>query len=142
MTDGQAGREMGYDAWNRLVTVKDSTGTTLAAYSYDALGRRVTETHGTAQTTLYYSANWQVLEEGGSGEQTQYVWSAVGTDTLVLRDQGYVIVGPYDRRFYVEQDANNNVTALLALSGGVGGRVIYHPLCAGAVSAADWAARR
>src|SRR5260370_17111504 len=95
MTTDQAGRQMVYDAWNRLVTVKDSTGTTLAAYSYDALGRRVTETHGTAQTTLYYSANWQVLEEGGSGEQTQYVWSAVGTDTPALPDQRHLPVSPY-----------------------------------------------
>src|SRR5260370_40499249 len=110
-----------------MVRVKVCTVTKLAAYSLDALGRRVTETHGTAQTTLYYSANWQVLEEGGTGEQTQYVWSAVGTDTLVLRDQGYVTVGPYDRRFYVQQDANNNVTALLDTSGAAAERYVYEP---------------
>ncbi len=37
------GHTLVYDAWNRLVAVKDSRGSTLAAYSYDGLGRRVAE---------------------------------------------------------------------------------------------------
>jgi YD repeat-containing protein len=30
-----------YDAWNRLVTVKDAVGTTLKGYAYDGLHRRI-----------------------------------------------------------------------------------------------------
>src|SRR5439155_6168277 len=63
MTTDELGRTLIYDAWNRLVQIKDSSGTTLYTYSYDALGRRVSETvPGTPATThdLYYSAAWQV----------------------------------------------------------------------------------
>ena len=51
-----------YDAWDRLVRVVNN-GTTVASYGYNGLGERITETHGTTTTDLYYSAAWQVLEE-------------------------------------------------------------------------------
>ena len=38
---------------------------------------------------LYYSANWQVLEERegvGTTPKSQYVWSLAYVDALVLRD--------------------------------------------------------
>src|SRR5438552_8311571 len=75
-----------YDAWNRLVQVRDSGGNPLARYAYDALSRRVSENHGTA-TDLYYSAAWQVIEEQVAGAtQTQYVWGTVYVDALIERD--------------------------------------------------------
>ena len=46
LTTDEIGRQLVYDAWNRLVLVKDSSGATLSAYSYDALGRQVTEGRG------------------------------------------------------------------------------------------------
>ena len=46
-----AGQTSVYDAWNRLVTVKDSGGETVASYAYDALGRRITETDSGSSTT-------------------------------------------------------------------------------------------
>jgi YD repeat-containing protein len=58
-TDEQ-GRTLIYDGWGRLVEVKQGS-TTLARYSHDALGRRVSE--NSVARTLYYSADWQVLEE-------------------------------------------------------------------------------
>lgn len=44
-----------YDAWNRLVKVNNN-GTTIAAYGYDGLDRRITETHGSTTTDLNLSA--------------------------------------------------------------------------------------
>jgi YD repeat-containing protein len=86
LTADGSGNTYIYDAWNRLVAVKNN-GTTVASYSYDGLGRRITETHGSTTTDLYYSANWQVLEEKVNGQlQARYVWSPAGVDTLVLRD--------------------------------------------------------
>jgi YD repeat-containing protein len=87
-----------YDAWNRLVQVKNGS-TTLAAYGYNGLGERVTETHGSTTTDLYYSAGWQVLEERQGGQvQARNVWSPAGVDTLVLRDQSSLHNGTLDQR--------------------------------------------
>src|SRR5205814_1864048 len=57
------GQQYVYDAWNWLVAVKDSGSTTIASYTYDGLGRRISETVGSTTTDLYHSARWQVLEE-------------------------------------------------------------------------------
>src|SRR5438876_5371846 len=85
MTTDELGRTLVYDAWNRLVKIADSSGDTLFTYSYDALGRRITEAPAlpTAPRDLYYSAAWQVLEERAAGSgPTQYVLSPVYIDAL------------------------------------------------------------
>jgi len=89
-TTGDSGLTYVYDAWNRLVAAK-SGSTTVAAYAYDALGRRITETGTNTTNHLYYSPQWQVIEERQNGTGTsnvsyQYVWSAAYVDDLVLRD--------------------------------------------------------
>ena len=120
-TTDQTGKTLIYDAWNRLVEVK-SGSTVLEQYSYDALGRRITETpSGSPTKSLYYSSDWQVLEEDWSGAtQVQYVWSAVYVDAMVERDRG-------SERLYALQDANWNVTALVNTSGVVQERYVYDP---------------
>src|SRR6266849_5310610 len=117
-TDDQ-GHTLIYDGWNRLVAVK-SGSTTLEAYSYDGLGRRITENPGTLRD-IYFSSAWQVVEEDVSGTmQDQYVWSPVYVDDLIERDTP-------TQRLYVQQDANWNVTALVNTSGSVVERYIYDP---------------
>ncbi len=122
-THDEFGDVLTYDAWNRLVQV--ATGgnpmTVLAGYGYDALGRRVSETHGATTTDAYFSSQWQVLEEQVSGATTaQYVWSPVYVDALVERDAG-------GSRLYVQQDANFNVTGLVDTTGTVVERYAYDP---------------
>jgi RHS repeat-associated protein len=114
-----------YDAWNRLVTVKNN-GSTVAAYGYDGLSRRITETHGSTTTGLYLSAAGQVLEERVGGVvQARNVWSPVYVNALVLRDQSSQDNGVLDQRLYVQQDANWNVTSLVDTSGNVVERYDY-----------------
>jgi len=138
MTTDQEGRTLIYDAWNRLISVKNSGGTLLARYGYDGLNRRITEQVATdsildaataAIRDLFYSADWQVLEErvraGGvipATADTRYVWSPVYVDAMVLRDRnadGNSATGPggLEERVYVLQDGNWNTTALIAGSG-------------------------
>jgi RHS repeat-associated protein len=117
-----------YDAWNRLVAYKNGA-TVLESYQYDALNRRIIQNPGTA-TDLYYSSDWQVLEERTGGVSTatiQYVWSPVYVDALVLRDRSTQNNGTLDERLWVQQDANWNVTALLNGSGSVVERYVYDP---------------
>jgi RHS repeat-associated protein len=114
LTTDETGKQFVYDAWNRLVTVKNSAGVTLETLAYDGLGRRVGITIGATTTNLYYSAQWQVLEERVAGvTTTRYVWSPVYIDALVLRDFDPTGMGTLSQRLWVQQDANWNVTALV-----------------------------
>ncbi len=136
MTKDETGKQFVYDAWNRLVTVKNSGGTTLKTYGYDGLNRRVSETASGTTTDLFYSANWQVLEEKvGSNTSKRYVWSPVYVDALILRDRDTDANGTLDERLWVQQDANWNVTALVNGSGTVVERYGYDPF--GAVTVYD-----
>src|SRR5262245_45847913 len=78
MTTDERGQTLVYDSWNRLV------GQSTNFYRLDALGRRSRVLHTTADgwtsiRNLYYTTNWQLIEERGiqfSVEVLQYVWSA------------------------------------------------------------------
>jgi RHS repeat-associated protein len=134
-TTDQTGKTLIYDAWNRLVEVK-SGSTVLEQYSYDSLGRRITETpSGSPTKSLYYSSSWQVLEEDWSGAmQVQYVWSAVYVDAMVERDRG-------SERLYVLEDGNWNVTALVSTSGVVQERYVYDPYGQATILDPNWNVR-
>jgi YD repeat-containing protein len=117
LTDG-TGNQFVYDAWNRLTAVKDSSGDTLETMSYDGLGRKVTITQGSGEgaTTqaLYYSSQWQVLEEramsGGvpaSTASTQYVWNPLYVDAMICRNTAA------GSRLYATYDADFNVTSIV-----------------------------
>jgi RHS repeat-associated protein len=136
-TTDDYGHTLVYDAWNRLVEVKHG-GTTLRTYAYDGIGRRVTEdTPSTDAVEVYYSDQWQVLEErtGASGLtlHAQYVWSPVYVDALVLRDYDANASGTFTvgERVYALQDANFDVTALVTWQTGttwaVSERFLYDP---------------
>src|SRR6266851_4494009 len=133
MTGDETGHTLIYDAWNRLVQVKNGP-TVLETYSYDALGRRVTENPWTLRD-LYYDRAWQLLEEDVAGSMAdQYVWSPVYIDALIERDTP-------TQRMYVQQDANFNVTALVDTSGTVQERYINDPFGSFTVLAANWTTR-
>ncbi len=137
MTTDQNGNTLIYDAWNRLVQVKNSGGTTLISYTYDGLGRRITETRGSATTDLYYSTAGQVLEERVSGTALyQYVWSPTYVNALVLRDELDTSV-----RLWVQHDANYNVTAIVSNTGSVDERYTNDPYGNVTVLTPSWGSR-
>jgi len=138
MIGDETGKTLVYDAWNRLVTVK-SGSTTLTSYQYDGENRRVSENPGAARD-LYYSSDWQVLEERvGGNAQVQYVWSPVYVDAMLLRDRDSDANGSLDERLWVQQDANWNETAFVDGSGIVQERYDYDPFGAQVVLDANWA---
>ena len=132
-----------YDAWNRLVEVKDGANV-VAHYRYDGLGRRirkyVPDNGDWTVTEYYYSAGWQVLEirrddgKTRSGDplseptpattlREQYVWSPRYIDAPILRDRETddnpetgdlgKTDSGLDERLYYLTDANMNVTAVV-----------------------------
>ena len=139
-TTSDAGLTYVYNAWNQLVTVKNGS-TTVASYTYDALGRRITETDGSTTNHLYYSPQWQVIEERQNGTAAtdvtdQYVWGAGDVDELVLRDT--YTGGVQTQRLYAQWNANFDVTALVNTSGQVVERYLYDPYGSVTVTDASW----
>ena len=154
MTTDQNGDTLKYDAWNRLISVTNSSGQIIAKYSYDALGRRVSllypvggpgEVAGET-TYLYFSTQGQILESRAGGTANsdvtaQHVWSAVYVNAQILRD-GYSggVIQPSLRTYYLF-DANYNVTALVGNVGGswqVTQRYIYSPYGSLTVANPNW----
>ena len=122
-----------YDAWNRLVGVT-SGATPVVAYAYDGLNRRVVlesyNSSGTLTETrdLYYSDQWQVLEEDvAATPESQYVWGIRYVDDCVLRDRDTTGGGSFNERLYALQDANWNIVAVCDNTGTVQERYAYTP---------------
>jgi RHS repeat-associated protein len=137
-TDAQ-GRTLTYDAWNRLVSVADTSGTEVARYGYDGLARRIVEQVGTlaspaaataAIRDIYYSQDWQALEERvrtspsqvATTADTRFIWSPVYVDAMIARDRNSdgsatTGTGGLEQRVYAIQDANWNTTAIIAATG-------------------------
>jgi RHS repeat-associated protein len=106
--------DLKYDAWNRLVEVKNTGGATVATYRYDGFHRRVTSLVGSDTRHYYYSLWWQVLEErlnAGTTAERAFVWGLRYLDDLVLRQKS-------SERLYALHDYYS-VTALVNTSGTV-----------------------
>ena len=115
-----------WDAWGRMATVtiplNAQGGTTTVTYSYDGAGRCIStlvaastaaDPTPTSTTTDNYYAGQQVIQTDSAGSpQYQYVWSPLGSNSLILRDD---ISGSTGRLYYLE-DANGNVTSLVQYS--------------------------
>jgi len=125
LTKDETGALLTYDAWNRLVKV--AKGSANVTYSYDAVGRRITESLNGVTKDLYYSNAWQVLEERtGGAAKTQYVWSPVYVDAMIERDRdANNSIAGLEERIWSLQDANFNTTALVTSTGTE--RFLYDP---------------
>ncbi len=123
LTEDAAGNTYSYDAWNRLISVTNSSSVVLASYAYDGLGRCITETAGGDRYDFYYDESNQVVETDKDGKvYQQFVWDPRAADTpLELTDYTGSAAGSY---FYM-QDANHNVTGLVSTSGAVVERYAY-----------------
>ncbi len=120
-----------YDAWNRLVKVKDSAGTTtLATFEYDGLDRRIrVEDSASNDWDFYYNEDWQVLEirkNSNANPLKQFVWHPYYEDALAVRFWDSDTNGSQTTHYYTH-DANMNVTALLDDNGVVKERYEYTP---------------
>ena len=112
MTRDERGNIHEYDAWNRLMRVWTGGGALIAAYCYDASGRR----NGEGDRAIYY-AGQQVVEERSYVTGTvQYAWGLAAGGGLIERDE-FNTSGVWQRRLFAQQDAGRSVTSLTDLSG-------------------------
>ena len=115
-----------YNAWDRLVQVDQQRP--IAQYRYDGAGRMTEELTGfgggrrlprsrTILRTGSRSSRPATAPPGapakGLSPHYQYVWSARGNNSLILRDDFTQTPGTTAARLYYLNDANFNVTSLV-----------------------------
>ncbi len=144
-----------YDAWNRLVEVKDGDDV-VGKYEYDGLGRRIKKhvdsqspgaPDGIDKYKHYFYDGIQVVETRDTTTESdqpenlsvvyQYIWSARYIDAPILREDVFSVG---DDRHYYLTDANFNVTCLVDASGDAEERYLYDPYGAVTVYEGDWSA--
>ncbi|MDR2440474.1 MAG: RHS repeat-associated core domain-containing protein [Planctomycetaceae bacterium] len=101
-----------YDAWNRLVEVRDSNDNLIASYEYNGLNQRIKKTIGSTVTKSFFNGSWQEIESQTGSEITSYIWGLRYIDDLVLRETG-------EERLYSLADPNWNVVAICDANGDI-----------------------
>ena len=122
-----------WDAENRLVEIKNGA-TTLAAYSYDALSRRIAKIPASGSATLYlYDGFNCIAEYTGTTLAKTYLWGmdlsgslqgAGGVGGLLAENHH---AGPTTSTFYPCFDGNGNITEYLYPDGTVAAHFEYDP---------------
>ena len=130
--DGGDAYDVMYDAWNRIIQVRQYDGMTIfAQYEYDGRNFMTKRKTSTETRHFYYTNNWQCIEEIATTyedsssdsdvteivKRTEYVWGLRYIDDLILRDRDTTGNGELDERLYALQDANWNVVTLVDTSG-------------------------
>ncbi|MCD6175068.1 MAG: hypothetical protein J7K65_04780 [Planctomycetes bacterium] len=113
---------VGYDYENRIVEIEDVGDTTVAAFAYDALGRRIKtvsyDSAGSAATYFYYNDQWQVLAEyDGTAFGNLFVYGNYIDEVLRMND------GTND--YYYAHDHLYSPAALMETDGDVVERYEY-----------------
>ena len=134
-----------WDAWNRIVEVKDESGTSVQKNAYDGLTRRITKEASSVVTHTYWSDLWKPLEErigSSTTASSSYLWGERPghRDELVLRDRDTDDNGTLDERLYATMDYFNG-TAVLNSSGAVQERYAYSAFGVRLIMAADFSPR-
>ena len=151
-----------YDAWNRLVEVKDGA-TVVAKYEYDGLNRRIKK-HLDSQSPAdpdgldtyvhyFYNSSWQILETRQTTTESdqpeslqpkyQNVWSPRYIDAPILRDENTDQDSLCDdQRLYYLTDANHNVTTLTDTAGDAVEHYLYDPYGKVTIYDGGWSSTR
>jgi len=134
-----------YDAWNRMVELQDSAGTTLWTYEYDGRGRRIVKTDKTGSPDVtwdaYFTNDWQKIErrkDSDADPYQQFVWGETYIDDLVVTFRDADTDGAVDDTTYALTDANFNATALISENGAALERYAYAAFSYSSILDADF----
>jgi len=114
-----------YDAWNRLVEVRDSSDNLIARYDYNGANQRIKKTMEATVTQSFFNERWQELESTKSSSTEPqsldcvYVWGTRYIDDMIYRQRG-------EEKLYSLADPNWNVVATTNASGVVQERMKYN----------------
>ncbi len=112
-----------WDAWNRLVEIRDDDDAVVGAYTYDARTRRIRKTAGEETRDFYYNNQWRCIQERVSNTvKAEYVYSPFDRWNLIRRRRS--VSGTLDETRYVLRDYLNPV-AIITTAGAVEERYGY-----------------
>jgi RHS repeat-associated protein len=130
-----------WDAWNRLVQVKDGSAT-VASYTYDGLACRLTKANSTETRHYYYNSQWRAVEERVESASTpvdcQYTWGLQDRWDLVRRKRSET--ASLDETLYLLRDYLDPV-AIADASGTVLERYAYDAFGNARILAPDYTSR-
>jgi YD repeat-containing protein len=116
-----------YDAANRLKTVQDGAGATIASYTYDGDGRRLTKT-ANGETITYHYFKDQLLFETSDKYPGKYTARYIRTpDGKLLAVYLYRPAGDYYNYYYYHYNAQGDVVAVTDSNGAVYRQYVYDP---------------
>ncbi|MCG8404253.1 MAG: hypothetical protein MI923_03550, partial [Phycisphaerales bacterium] len=120
-----------YDHNNRLLAVHDNTGTTRkAAYTYDALGRRIEFINDVTGDTVryYYDGVNEIVEANASGSELRhYVHGISYVDERLMMMRHDLADSNDDRPYYYVLDRQYNVWMVVDRAGAIVERYAYDP---------------
>jgi RHS repeat-associated protein len=108
-----------YDAWNRLIEVRNTGDVLIAQYEYNALNQRIKKTVSSVVIQSFFNENWQELESKTGAELTTYIWGLRYVDDLILREKA-------TEKLYSIADPNWNVVAICDNTGDIQERYTYN----------------
>ena len=101
-----------WDAWNRLVEVKDG-GVSVAKFRYDGLTRRITKETPAQTRSYYFNDQWRALEERISGTVNKdYLWNPADRWNLIRYRYTPSGNGPPTQTRYVLKDGLDPVAVI------------------------------
>lgn len=106
-----------YNEENQLVEVKNAAGATLASYTYDHEGKRVSMTTATGTVYYHYNGNQVVYEtDANNNLLAEYGWDANGLPVTMTKN---------GQTYYYQRNGHGDVTALTDASGAVVAQYTY-----------------
>jgi RHS repeat-associated protein len=137
------GRQYYYDAWDRLVCVKQEN-LIIAEFEYNGLNWRTLKREDDdgisgldVEVRYVYSPNWQILEEdvdeacnGNCDEKAQYFWGVRYLDDIIARRIDHDADGDYSdtgtRTYFYATDERGSPVAIVDATGALVERVDYN----------------
>ena len=136
-----------FDAWNRLLEVRDNTNALIFSFEYDGLARRMSRYNAadsTPTTHLYYQdLQGRLLEIARAGTTRYFDHYVYGLDGHIplVRYRDTDANGSMDETQHYTWDANGNITSMLNLSGSVVERYTYEAYGRPSFWSGSWATR-
>ncbi|MGI9015295.1 MAG: RHS repeat domain-containing protein [Phycisphaerales bacterium] len=139
MTDDKRDWKYEYDAWYRLVKVRDQSNNVKAEFKYNGLNYRIASRYDETAPWYYfaYDDRWRqvaMFEDSDTDPTEQYWYQNAGMsgyggssyiDDVILRDRDTDANGTLDERRYYLQNWHHDVVALIDTSGSISERVNY-----------------
>jgi RHS repeat-associated protein len=140
MTTDQNGQQYVYDAWNRMMVAKNSSGSTINQYAYDGQNRQILN----SSVYRYFSTLGQNLQSGTTAEslnQYQEVYNPFFIDGVMEVDTATATPGTYNQRVYGQWNANWDMTSITDTTGTAVERYEIDPYGKVIVLTGSWGSR-